>query len=121
MSRGKHEKWLTPAGRVLLIGWAREGLTEEQIAKKMGISRQTLYIWKTKHSELNEALQEGKEVADFAIEQALYRNAITGDTTAQIYWLKNRRRDKWRDRPDVTAEETIKKLDEVLARIGGNL
>ena len=35
------------------------------------------------------------------MENALLRNAIKGDTTAQIFWLKNRRPDKWRDKRDL--------------------
>jgi len=121
MARAKYKYWLTAAGKTLLEGWARDGLTDEQMSKKMGISRKTLSAWKVKYSELNEALQTGKEVADYAVERSLYRNAVSGDVTAQIYWLKNRKREKWRDRPDVTAEETLKRLDEVLVKIGGNI
>lgn len=42
MAKRKYEQWLTPEGLLKLEGWAREGLTNEQIARNMGISRKTL-------------------------------------------------------------------------------
>ena len=46
MAKGKYEKWLEPDGLQLLGAWARDGLTDEQIAKNMGICRDTLIQWK---------------------------------------------------------------------------
>lgn len=103
MAKGKYEKWLEPEGLLLLEGWARDGLTDEQIAKKCGINPDTLYTWKTKYPEISEALKKGKEVIDYQVENALLSAALEGNTTAQIFWLKNRRPDKWRDKP--TQEE----------------
>ncbi|MCB5874221.1 helix-turn-helix domain-containing protein [Blautia producta] len=97
----KYECWLTPEGLLLLEGWARDGLTDEQISENMGIVSSTLYRWKNEYKEISEALKKGKEVVDYQVENALLRNAIKGDTTAQIFWLKNRRPDKWRDKRDV--------------------
>lgn len=71
----------------------------------MGISKSTLYDWKNKYSEFSAALKRGKEVVDYQVENALLKNALQGDTTAQIYWLKNRRPDKWRDKPIKTQDE----------------
>jgi len=59
-------------------GWAREGLIDLEIAKKLGISRQTIANWKKKYPEFAEALREGKEDADFRVENALYDKAIAG-------------------------------------------
>lgn len=97
----KYEYWLTPEGLLLLEGWARDGLTDEQISENMGIVPSTLYRWKNEYKEISEVLKKGKEVVDYQVENALLRNAIKGDTTAQIFWLKNRRPDKWRDKRDV--------------------
>ena len=97
----KYEYWLTPEGLLLLEGWARDGLTDEQISENMGIVSSTLYRWKNEYKEISEALKKGKEVVDYLVENAQLRNAIKGDTTAQIFWLKNRRPDKWRDKRDV--------------------
>ena len=100
MAKGKYEYWLTPEGLVLLEGWARDGLTDEQIAHNMGIATGTLYSWKKSHVEICEALKKGKEVVDFEVENALLQSALNGNITAQIFWLKNRRPDKWRDKPE---------------------
>lgn len=95
----KYKEWIEPEGLVLLEGWARDGLKDEQIAERIGISVGTLYEWKKKYKEFSDALKKGKEVVDFKVENALLKNALCGDTTAQIFWLKNRRPDKWRDKP----------------------
>lgn len=86
--------------RIAIIkSWARNGLTDAEIAKNMGISRSTLYEYRKKSTILDEALQESKEIADMVVENALYKKAISGDVAAMIYWLKNRKADKWRDKP----------------------
>lgn len=98
MAKGKYQKWLEPESLILLEGWARDGLTDEQIAKNMGITAKTLWEWKNKYSNICNALKKGKEVIDFQVENALLSSALEGNTTAQIFWLKNRRPDKWRDK-----------------------
>lgn len=131
MAKGKFERWLLPEGLVLLTGWARDGLTDEQIAHNMGISTSTLYEWKIRFAEISEALKKGKEVVDYQVENALLKRAlgyeytevmteesdagtkrrettkqVVPDVTAQIFWLKNRRPDKWRDRPQEEAGDS---------------
>lgn len=126
VAKGKYQRWLEPEGLQLLEGWARDGLTDEQIADNMGISTSTLYDWKNKYSEISEALKKGKEIVDIQVENALLKRAlgysysevttekdgnkikqkitkkqVIPDTTAQIFWLKNRRPDKWRDKPPI--------------------
>ena len=114
-AHGKYEYWLTQDGLTLLEGWARDGLTDEQISKNIGINPATLYEWKKKYSDISESLKKGKEVVDFEVENALLKKALDGDTTAQIFWLKNRRPKNWRDKPTVDANaELIAKLDERL-------
>lgn len=139
--KGKYEYWLTEDGLTLLEGWARDGLTEEQIAKdKIGISRSTLNEWKKKFPDFSDTLKRGKEIVDIQAENALLKKALGGkyteevsravenpetgettlqvvqrttkeippDTAALIFWLKNRRPDKWRDKRDVNMEAEIK-------------
>lgn len=150
MAKGKYQEWLTPEGLLKIEGWARDGLTDEQIATNIGISRDTLYRWKNEYSDISDTLKRGKEVVDRQVENALLKRALgfdynettkelcknpeTGeinlkvtkvvtkhvapDVTAQIFWLKNRRPDKWRDKQEVdmnlnTREKTIKELDEL--------
>ena len=107
MAKPKYEYWLTQEGLVLIAGWARDGLTEEQIARNMGIRRQTLNTWKNNHSVIKDTLKRNKEVADYAVENALFKKALSGDTTAMIFWLKNRRSKQWRDKHDVSVDGEI--------------
>lgn len=103
MAKGKYQKWLTPDGLILLEGWARNGLTEEQIAHNMGISVRTLERWKEDHCQICQSLKRTKEVVDLEVENALYQAAMSGNVTAQIFWLKNRRAAAWKDKPEDTS------------------
>lgn len=96
----KYREWLTPEGLELLSGWARSGMIDEEIARRCGCSTSTLYAWKAKYPEIDEALKRGKEVIDYAVENALLANALSGNVTAQIYWLNNRMADRWRAKPN---------------------
>ena len=118
MAKGKYEKWLKKENLLLLEGWARDGLTDEQIAKNMGVSYSTLKDWKNKYSAISAALKKGKEVVDYEVENALLSSALEGNTTAQIFWLKNRRPDKWRDKQKEETDKTaLDKLDNILKEI----
>lgn len=118
MAKGKYEKWLKKENLLLLEGWARDGLTDEQIAKNMGISVKTLYRWQEQYSQICQSLKKGKEVVDYEVENALLSSALEGNTTAQIFWLKNRRPDKWRDKQKEETDKTaLDKLDSILKEI----
>lgn len=118
MAKGKYEKWPKEENLLLLEGWARDGLTDEQIAKNIGITVSTFYEWKKKYSEISESLKKGKEVVDYEVENALLSSALGGNTTAQIFWLKNRRPDKWRDKQKEETDKTaLDKLDSILKEI----
>lgn len=91
----KIQEWLQEDKLILLEGWARDGLSLEQIAKNIGINECTIYDWKKKEPKISEALKKGKEVVDFEVENALYKSAMEGNVTAQIYWLKCRKKEKW--------------------------
>lgn len=121
---------------ILIQGMARDGLTQQQIANNLGISIDTLIENKKKYSEFNDALKKGKEVVDIEVENALLKRAlgykydevtyengvetkrvtkqVAPDTTAQIFWLKNRQVKKWRDKVEIADNDAIKKLDELL-------
>ncbi|WP_270619762.1 helix-turn-helix domain-containing protein [Streptococcus pasteurianus] len=137
----KYTYWITDEGLLLIEGWARDGLTNEQIAKNIGISRETLNQWQKRFSVISDALKSGKEVVDRQVENALFKTAtgyyydeetVTNqgevvtvrkyskpNTTAQIYWLKNRKRDVWTDKQEVQLEAnvTTNKLDGILAQL----
>lgn len=115
---------------ILIEGWARDGLTDKQIATNMGIAYSTFRTWRDKYSALSAALKKGKEVVDRQVENALLKRAlgykykettrelvfnkdtestelkitkivekeVIPDTTAQIFWLKNRKPEQWRDK-----------------------
>ncbi|WP_338912767.1 transposase [Clostridium perfringens] len=132
MAKSKYESIVEPK-LVVIEGWARNGLTIEQIAKNLGISKVTFYKYISEHTELSERLKKGKEVVDIEVENALLKRALgykfdeitkelitdeeTGiselkvtkvvtkevapDTTAQIFWLKNRKPEEWRDKKEV--------------------
>lgn len=118
MAKGKYGRWLEPDGLILLRGWARSGLTDEQIAKNMGISCSTLYQWKKGYPEISEALKESKEVADFEVENSLYLLAKgfvdsegkwhPPNITAIIFWLKNRKPQEWREKREIHEDEEPK-------------
>ena len=110
MAKGKYQDWLTEDGLLRIQGWARDGLTNEDIAFNIGITAKTLYEWMIKYSEISEALKEGKDVIDRRIENALAKKALSGDVTAMIFWLKNRKPKEWRDRfqQDIYTPEPIK-------------
>ena len=127
----------------MIEGWARDGLTDEQIAKNIGISRSTLNEWKKKYSDISDTLKQGKEVIDRQVENALLKRAIgyeyeeisekfeggllterkvtkkqvVPDTTAQIFWLKNRKPSMWRDRAQVDIDAEFSKVDELISAI----
>ena len=81
---------------------ARFGAIEDEIANELNIGPATLDRWKQKYPEFRCALKAGKEASDDRVERSLYQLAIgwngqPPNTTAAIFWLKNRRPDRWRD------------------------
>lgn len=124
----KYTYWLTEEGLLLIEGWARDGLTDKQISKNIGISESTLNDWKKKFPEFSESLKQSKEIADRQVENALHKTALgfyyeedmvtnQGDvvrvkkyskpnTTAQIFWLKNRKPANWRDKQEIEQTNT---------------
>lgn len=97
MAKARYKKWLEPENLVLIEGWKRNGLTDDQIAKNMGVSPRTLAYWKNDHLQILQALKVGKESANLIVERELFRKAAKGNTTAMIFWLKNNWRDKYND------------------------
>lgn len=130
----------------LVADWARNGATEEEVYKKLGISHQTFYRYKKEHPELLDALKT-REEADAQVEAALFKNA-TGffyeevqtierysdrevtiletktikkykepDTTAQAIWLNNRRREVWRQKQEQLAAGESTEIREFIVSV----
>ena len=126
MAQGKFKEWLTEDGLKKIQSWFRDGLSDVQVAKNMGISKTTFYDWMNKYPAMSDSVKKGKQPVDFEVENALLKRAlgyeieetntfitmnskgekvqkvtktkkhIAPDATAAIFWLKNRRPDKWR-------------------------
>lgn len=97
MATGRYQKWLEKENLLLLQGWKRNGLTDEQIARNIGINVRTLDKWKSKYGQIRQSLKIGREQANFIVEGELFKKAIKGNTTAMIFWLKNNWREKYND------------------------
>ena len=122
MAKSKYFTHVEPKLK-LVECWARDGLTDEQIANNLGIAYSTLREYRDKYSALSAAIKKGKEIVDYEVENALLKRAlgyeyeevtyehgketkrvlkhVVGDTTAQIFWLKNRKPQQWRDKKDI--------------------
>jgi transcriptional regulator with XRE-family HTH domain len=118
---------------------ARLGATDAQIADFFDVTEQTINNWKQKDSQFFESLKRGKLEADARVADSLYHRALgyealdtkfathegvitdereyikhyPPDTTAAIFWLKNRQPEMWRDRQDIDLSANIRK-DEVV-------
>ena len=150
----KYEQWLTTEYIERIKGWARDGLTDEDIAHNMHINVSTLRRWKHEHPEIADALRLGKDSADRIVENALYKSAcgytqkirkpvrikiidydpetgrkireteswksveedlyIPPQVTAQIFWLKNRKPEQWRDKADMAVTPSNGVLESLL-------
>jgi transposase-like protein len=135
LAKARYNYWLSPDGLTRLEAYARDGLTDKQIAANMKIAPKTLYAWMKTHSRIKAALERGKEIVDVEVENALLNNALgfketvkkpikvktvtyengkrvkeverieyadeevfcAPETRAQMFWLKNRKSDAWRD------------------------
>ena len=84
----KYDEWLTEEGLLLIVGWAMDGLSEEQIAHNMGIAYSTLREWKKTHSALSAVLKKNKEVADRHVENAMYKKATGFTATDRVVSTK---------------------------------
>lgn len=140
MAKSKYDTHVEPK-LVLIEAWARDGLIDEQIAKNLGVSYATFKIYKKQYKPLSDALKKGKEVIDLEVENALLKRAlgykyteitkenveekmvvtkevtkeVVPDTTAQIFWLKNRKPNDWRDKKDIEHSGNINNAYEGLS------
>ena len=135
------------------------GATDAELADFFEVNEDTINEWKKVHPEFSESLKKGKKIADAEIASKLYHRAkgyehpelvtatfqgvITDtmivtkhyppDTTAAIFWLKNRQKDKWRDKQEIVSENvntntnyniqnmTLEEIDAEIARLESKL
>lgn len=146
----KSDVWLTERGLLRVEGWARDGLSDKQIAANMGITTSTFYEWKNKYPLFSDAVKFGKEEIDRMVENALLKSALgykyeeevvtkDGITTiekqqhpnqsALKLWLVNRKPQVWRDKQDIsinnsmlelTEEERHARINELKGKLEGN-
>ncbi len=143
----KYEEWLTEEGLLKIEGWARDGATDEILAEFMGISRSTLSEWKKKFPKISDTLKKGKDIVDRQVENALLKNALgyeyeevntfitqdengntqkkiqkvkryqRPDTTAQIFWLKNRKPTDWREKQNIEFNTDVAESEKTIEKI----
>lgn len=142
--KGNYDEWLTDDGLLQIQGWARDGLTNDQIAHNIGVSGRSFADWISKFPSLSSALKKGKAPVDLEVENALlkramgyeYEETITEveeleggkqkkhvrkvrkhmppDVTAQIFWLKNRRPGRWRDKVEAAPDNSNELLQSLM-------
>lgn len=118
----------------LVEGWKRDGLTDEQIAKNLGVAYSTMRTWNEKYPAFSAAIKKGKEISDYELENALHKRAVGyyyeeetalpngkvvtttkyehANPTSLIFALKNRLPKKYRDK--VEQEITQRNYDIVI-------
>lgn len=98
------QEWCEPTNLALIQGWTRDGATMTELAEKMHITRKTLYSWRNDYPKIDKAVKQGKEAIDYAVESSLLKKALSGDTKAMIFWLQNRKPEKWRKKTQAEVE-----------------
>lgn len=144
MAKSKYDPATFP---LLAEGYARKGLTDKQIAERLGIGISIYYQYQNRYPEFALALKKGKKPIDVEVENALLKRAlgyecedviteferdkggeptpkrmrrvkkhIPGDVAAQIFWLKNRQPETWREKQTIQVDYE-KLSDDDLAKL----
>lgn len=139
----KIDFWLTKEGLTLIQAWSRDGMARGEIAAKIGVSAATFRRWEKENIGISEAVKMGREITDITVENAILKKAlgfeteevktvikangdeeittvrknVPPDVSAASVWLKNRRPDKWRDKPQESGNGIYEKLDEIIGGI----
>jgi len=86
----------------------QKGVSISQACESADLNRTTLWLWRKKDKKLDEEILAILDSRTQVIEDALYKSAINGNITAQIFWLKNRAPKRWRDVQDQRQSGEIK-------------
>lgn len=117
MAKSKYESHVLPRFDEI-ASWVKQGATDEDIYRRLGIGKQTFYDYKNRHADFADLLKKNYEYCTDQVENALFQKALKGNVIAQIFWLKNRRPDKWREAPTPEEKENPnEKLDELIASL----
>lgn len=104
------------AKKDIIVGALQKGACKNLAAKAAGICRDTIYDWANKDEQFAARVSEACDLVDDLVQNALFRNATTPDprtgrvdTTACIFWLKNRQPERWREvsRHEHTGKTTV--------------
>lgn len=72
------DDWVTPESLKVITQWKRNGLTDAEVEKNIGVAHSTFGAWKKKSPALRNALKNGRAYADTLIENALFTSAFGG-------------------------------------------
>lgn len=86
---------------------AAQGLSQKQIARSLGVSWNTLNRNRKRSKSFNEAFEQGVADGLDAVTNSLFEQALDGNTTASIFFLKNRDEARWRDRVETSHDHTL--------------
>ena len=92
--KGKYQEWLEPDNLLRIKGWARDGLTDKEIAEnKIGVDESTFCKWKSKYPAISQALKEGREPVDVTLEDTFYSKKLSGYKVTETIKEKTVQRD----------------------------
>lgn len=78
MAKGKYQEWLTPDGLLLIKGWARDGLTDKEIADNIGINKDTFYKWKIRFPDFSDTIKSGRSPVIVEVEDTFLEKKLKG-------------------------------------------
>lgn len=143
--KGKYHDWITEEGLLQIESWASDGLTNTDIAKNIGIARETLNQWRHRFPDVSDALKKGREPVVRKLENALVNRALgfdyeetetffeeddngkqkkkvkkikkysLPDPSSLMFLLKNYKPDKYRNYNDVTRRKLEAEADKLEA------
>ena len=110
MAKGKYQQWLEPANLERIVNWAANGLTIEEMARSMGIHRDTLHTWIKKHHDISDAIKRGRMLACEVIENALFKRATGMTVTDTVKEYRGEIRDGKPSNGIVVERETTRHI-----------